>query len=321
MSGVVTFGDTALQFTPGDGERLAAAREARIQTRGIESGAAAAATAIDAEGTWVSKLPDSVLGRRVVGQLHQHGVRTEIAWVDPEEVRQSLVFRESGHPPRGETVRYDCEGTAVAETKPGDLPMDLIQRSATVFTGLSTAVLSEEVATTTEAMLRASRGSDVTTAVALDYREGFRSPDRYRETLTGLVDHVDTLIAQRRHAETVFGASGQPHELAHSLAAEFDIETVVVTRRDCSAVALQDTPGTNVVHDQDSLGVDAVDTTGRQAAFAGVLLGRLAEGTPIQEALVDAVAAATLACTVPGPLLSATSEELSDVTSAMNAAN
>ncbi len=314
---LVTFGDSVLQLSPGSSERLAAARELQVRTGGIESGAATAATAVGADGTWVSNVPDSPLGRRAVGQLRQHGVEPAVTWIDRDDARQGLLFRESGHSPREETVRYDCEGTPVASANPGDLPMDRIQRAGSVFTGGSTAVLSEQAATTTEAMLRAARGSGVTTAVDVDYREGFRSPDEYQETLVGLVDHLDVLIAQERHAETVFDVDGRPREIAHGLAATFDLETVVVTRSDCGAVALRDSPGTNVVHQQNAPQVEAVDRTGRQAAFAGSLLARLADETPLQAALVEAVAAATLACTVPGPLLTVTGEEISNLAAGM----
>jgi sugar/nucleoside kinase (ribokinase family) len=88
---------------------------------------------------------------------------------------------------------------------------------------------------------------------------------------------------------------------------------VAVTRADCSAVVLRDSPGTNLVHEQAAPEVDVVDTAGRQAAFAGCLLGLLAKGTPLHEALPDAVAAAALACTVPGPFLTATRGEIEDV--------
>lgn len=319
MTDLVAFGDTALQFSPRGSERLAAAREARIHTNGIESGAAAAATVVGAEGTWVSKLPDSPLGRQTVGQLRQHGVETDITWTDADEARQGLVFRESGHAPREEEVRYDCEGTAVASVNPGDLPMDLVQSARTVFAGGSTAVLSGQAATTTEAMLRAAGGSGAVTVADVDYRSGLRSARRYREAVEQLAEHLDVLVVQAEHAEAVFGASGRPRELAHSLTAEYDLGTVVVTRDDCSAVALRDTPGTNVAHEQEAVGIDVVDRTGRQAAFVGGLLGRLARGEDLPGALVDAVAAATLACTVPGPLLSATRGELDRVVARMQA--
>jgi 2-dehydro-3-deoxygluconokinase len=313
MSALVTFGETALQLSPRGDERLATAREARIHADGVESGAAVAAATLGGESTWISKLPASPLGRQIVGQIRQHGVGTSITWTDPDGTRQGVVFRERGRTPRDETVRYDCRDTPVASATPGDLPMDRVRNAATVLAGASTAVISEQAATTTRAMLRAAGGSGTRTAAALDYRAGLRSPARYRETVADLCDHLDVLVAAADHAETVFSVTGQPRELAHSLAAEFDLETVVVTRTDGGAVALRDTPGTDVVHERGAIGTDTVDPTGRQAAFLGAFLSHLADGHDVPDALDYGVAAAALACTVPGPLLAATRAEIEQI--------
>jgi len=318
MSDLVMFGDTALQLSPKGSERLATIRDAVVHARGIESGAAAAATAVGAEGTLISGVLDSPLGQRVLGQLHEHGVQTEVVRVDPDERRQGLIFREAGHPPREGSVHYDCENTALNSVDPGDLPMSLVQSAGAVFVGTSTALLSESVATTTEALLRAAKGSEVTTTIALDYREGFRSPDRYRESIAGLAEYLDVFVVRRRDAEVVFDAGGQPRKVAHSLAARFDIPIVFVVREDCSAVVLDDSVASNVVHEQPALDVDPVDTTGRQAAFVGGLLGRLARGGSLPTALTHAVATATLACTESGPLLSASRQDVTGTVDRMN---
>lgn len=313
MAELLTFGDTALELSPRESERFATARDARLHASGIESGAAAAATAVGADGTWVSRLPDSVLSQLIVGQLHQHGVATEIRWVDSDEARQGLVFRELGRNPRKEAIVYDWENTAVAASGAEDLPTEGVPTADAVFVAASTAVLSEGAAASAEALLQAAREAGVTTAAAVDYRPGLRSVERYREALGALIGHVDVLVVSDASAETVFDKSGRPRTLATTLAAELDLETVVITRADGSAVALEVSPGTNVVHEQAAPEMDIVSTTGRQAALAGGFLGRLADGTPLPEALADGIAAAALASTVPGPLLTATPDEISDV--------
>ncbi len=317
MAELVTFGDTALQLSPRESERFATARDARLHASGIESGAAAAATAVGTAGTWLSRLPDAAPSRRLVGQLHQHGVATDVTWVDPDDARQGLIFHESGREPREEAIVYDWEHTAVAAGSAEDLPMERVRAADTVFVGLSTAVLSERALASTEAVLQAAHEAGVTTAAAVDYRPGLRSVERYREALADLVAMVDVLVVSDTHAETVFEKNNRPRTLANTLAAELDLETVVVARADGGAVALEVSPGTNVVHEQAAPETDVVSTTGRQAALAGGVLGRLADGAPLDEALTDAVAAAALACTVPGPLLTATPEEVSAVVARM----
>ena len=306
MAGLVTFGDTALQLSPRGNARLATARHLRTHAEGIESGAAVAMTALGGESTWVSRLPDSPLARRALGQLRQHGVETEITWADADRTRQGLVFRDPGRQPRPESVRYDYQDTAVASASPGDLPIELIRDASVALSGVSTAALSEQAESTTLAMLRAAQGSDVGTTMALDYRPGLASAERYRAAFETLVDHSDLFVASESGAEAVFGATGQPRELAHTIAAEYDLKTVVVTCSDGSVAALRDVPGTNVVHDREGIETETVDTTGREAAFVGALLGRLDDGAELPEALAYGVAASALACTVSGPLLTAT---------------
>jgi len=315
MSEFVTFGETALQLSPPGRERLATARKAILAPDGIESSAAVAATAVGGRATWVSKLPDTPLGQGIVGQLHQHGIETSIIWADPEETRQGIVFRESGEVPRSDTAWQDREGTAAASTNPGDLPMGLIQSADAVFTGASTPVLSDGIATTTEAMLRAAHGSGVTTALDVDYRAGLASADRYREAVSTVIEHLDVLIGNEDHVRTVFEESGQARELAHTIAADHDLEVIVITRSDRGAVVLQDSPGTNVMHEQDAVETDAVDAAGQHAAFSGAFLQRLVDGADLVEALDYGVATAALARTVPGPLLTADRGEVDRVVS------
>jgi 2-dehydro-3-deoxygluconokinase len=310
MAELVTFGDTALQLSPPGNERLATARSVRTHAEGIESGAAVAGAALGGGSTWVSRLPKSPFARRILGQLRQYGIETEIAWADANRTRQGIVFRDPGRQPRPGSVRYDYGDTAIASVNPGDLPIELIQNAGAALSGLSTAVLSEQAESTTQAMLRAARGSDVTTAVALDYRPGLESAEGYREAFNSLVNDFDLFVASESGAETVFETTGQPRELAHTIAAEHDLKTVVITSSDGGVAALRDTPGTNVVHGRDGIETETVDTTGRQAAFVGTLLGQLIDGAELPEALTYGVAASALACTVPGPLLTATGEEI-----------
>ncbi len=313
MSELVTFGDTSLQFVPRGHERLATAEETRLHAAGTESGAAVAANALGGQSTWVSALPDSPLGRQIAGQLRQQGIDTAITWVDPGETRQGIVFRETGRQPRDDQVWHDRENTPLASASPGDFPMDHIQGTEALFTGLSTPVLSETAATTTAALLRAAHGSGVTTALDLDYQPGLRSAERYRDVLLALVDHLDVLVVNEDHARAVLGESGQARELANVIAAEHDLEMVVITRGGYGAVVLHDTPGTNVMYERDAVDIDAVDAAGQHAAFAGGFLQSLADGEELADSLSYGVAAAALARTIPGPLLTATPAEIEDV--------
>lgn len=321
MSELVTFGETPLQFSPPGNERLERVREATVSADGTESNAAVAARVLGADSTWVSKLPDTPLGRRVVGQLHEHGIETAVTWADPDEGRVGTVFRETGHPPRANRQYHDRDGVAAATAAPGDLPMDLVQGADAVFSGVMTPALSEAAAETTEAMLRAAHGSGATTAVDVDYQPRLRPAGRVRETLERLFEHLDVLVANEEKIATVLDRSGKPRELANTIAADYGLEVVVITRSNHGAVALQDTPGTNMMHEREAIELDPVDPAGQHAAFSGAFLQRLAEGADLAEALDYGVAAGTLARTVPGPLLTATRAELERIADSVTEAS
>lgn len=313
MPALVTFGETPLRLSPPGKERLEAAETVTIQADGTESNAAVAAQLFGVDSAWVSKLPDSPFGRRIVSELEGHGVETEIAWVDSTDHRQGLVFDEAGYPPRDSARWHDRERTAAATATPGDLPMERVQNADAVFTGLGTPALSEDATETTKAMLRAAHGSGAVTAMDIDYQPGFADPSFLEGVLAELLEHLDVLIANEEKIRTVLDRSGNPRELANTVAAEYDLETVVITRSERGAVALQDTPGTNVIHERETIETDPLDSAGQHGAFAGGFLAQLANGSDLGEALSYGVATATFARTVPGPLLTAERGEIDDI--------
>ena len=313
MSELVTFGETPIQLSPPGKERLETAREMTVYADGTESNTAVAAGQLGTPSTWVSKLPATALSRRVVSELERHGIETSISWASESEARQGLVFREAGHPPRDPQRWHDRNGTAAARADPSDLPMELIQGADVVFTGLTTPGLSKNAESTVTAMLRAAQGSGPTTALTVDYHAGIRPPAELRETLVSLLNHVDVLIGNEEHVRTVLDRSGKPRELANALAAESDLDTVVITRSERGAVALQNSPGTNIIHERETVKRDPVDESGEHGAFAGAFLARLSDGVDLSEALSYGVAAATLVRTVPGPFLTASRSEIETV--------
>ncbi len=310
MPELVTFGDTPLQFSPPGAQRLDRAGSMGVYADGTESSAAVAASVLGADAMWVSKVPDSPLGQRVVDEVRKHGIETGIVRGDENAERQGLIFRESGYPPRENKILHDRQHTAFETVTPGELPMEALQTADALFTAASSAVLSEQAATTTEAVLRAAHGSGVTTALDIDYQVGLRDPELYQGVVENLVEHLDVLIANEDQIRTVLDRSGKPRELANTIATDYDLESVVITRSEHGAVALQDTPGTNVIHERQTIETDAVDDAGQHGAFAGALLYRLVDGTDLAEALSYGVAAATLVRTLPDPLLTAEEAEV-----------
>lgn len=313
MTELVTFGETPLRFSPPEHQRLELADEAVIFADGMSTNVAVAAYELGADATWISKLPNTPLGKRVIMQIEAHGVETDVSWTDDREVRQGLTFLESGVDPRQERNYHDRGDTAVASSTPSDYPVNLVQQADVVFADLSTAVLSETATETTAALLRAGSGSDTVTAIDLAYAEGLADVDTYRTAFSELADQVDVFFGREGDVRTILDERGNPRELANLVASKYDFNIVVITRADRGAVTLQNSPGTNVIHERQTVDTVDVDPTGQHGAFIGAFLEELINGADAARALSYAVATAALARTIPGPFLSAAPDELDPI--------
>jgi len=296
MVELVTVGDTSLRLSPRGNERLETATDVRMHATGTESNVAVAASRLGIDVVWLSKLPDTPLGRRVASELHEHGIETQVGWSD--EGRQGLSFYEPPCDPREAVRIHDREQAAATTMTPGDLDMELVQDAASVFVAGSTLALSETAAETGAAVLRAGANGDGVSALELDYRPELWSPAAARETLTGVFESVDVLFGSEDDVRTVLDRTGQARELAPTIAAEWDLQMVVLTRSEHGALVYHD----GVIHDRDAIETETVDDTGQHDAFIGAFLARLLDGGEPGAALSAAVATASLSRTIPGPL-------------------
>ena len=303
MTELITFGETPIRVSPPWARQFETAAEAELHADGTESNVAVAAACLGADCTWISKLPDTAPGRRIVRALQQRGVETEVGWVEDTGARLGVVYHEDAAEPRSAGTWHDRDRTTAATMAPGDVPMELVQNAEIIFTGATVPSLSDAAFETAEALHRAGGGAGATTALDLDLQPGHRDADALRDTVLRLTEHLDVLFANEETARSVLNRTGKPRELANGIAAEHDLEMVVVTRSEIGAVVLHDKPGTNVIHERKSLDTEVVDTTGQHEALVGGFLQRLLSKGDAAEALTCGVAMAALARTVPGPLL------------------
>ena len=176
---IVAFGESALRLSTRDGQRFETAREVGLAVDGMASNAAAIAGRLGADAVWLSKLPDTPLGRRVVAELHEHGLETDVVWADPADCRQGLLFYEDATAPRESRLLQDRAGSAVATLTPGELQMGRIQNADAVFTTGSMASMSDRAAETTGALLRSAPGLR---ALDLDFHPGLWSAEQASDT-------------------------------------------------------------------------------------------------------------------------------------------
>jgi len=303
MTRLVTFGETALRMTPPGRERLETATDVRLRADGTESNVAVAASRLGTPSVWVSKLADTPLGKRVLSELHEHGLDTDVVWADADAGRQGLSFHETARSPREDVSIQDRGDAAAATVTPGELPMTKITSDEAVFVSGSTMALSPNAADTVEAILRAAGGTRV---LDLDFDSGLWSADEARETFEGMLDAVDVLIANEDDARTIFERSGNPREIIHSIASEGGFDEVVITRSERGAIAVDD----NILHEVDAIETELVDASGQHDAFVGGFLHRHLDDGSTEDALRHGLAAAAITRTIPGPMTTMSVDEV-----------
>jgi len=307
MTDLVTFGESMLRLSPPGHDRLERVDQLDVHVAGAESNVAVAAGRLGLEASWVSKLPDSPLGRRVTTELGAHGVDAAVVWDD--DARMGTYYVEFGGTPRGTDVIYDRADSAVTTAATAELDTGLVADADLFHTTGITPALSDRLLSTTADLLELARENDTTTVFDVNYRSKLWTPAEARETLEGLFPDVDILVVAERDARTVLGREGDGETIARGLDEAFDFEVVLVTRGDEGSLALAG----GEVFEQGVFEADDYDTVGTGDAFVGGFLARYHEDGTVPEALEYGAATASLKRTVPGDIALVTPEEVESV--------
>lgn len=303
MTDLVTFGETMLRLSPPDGERILSTDGLELRTGGAESNVAIAAARLGTDATWLSKLPDSVLGERVVTDVRSHGVDARV--VRAETGRQGTYYVEQAGAPRGSNVVYDRENAAVRTATPDELDLEAVDAAAVFFTTGITPALSETLFDTTRTLLSRSE----TAAFDLNYRSKLWSESEARDAFEELLPLVDVLFAPERDVRSVLGFEGAPETVAERLRSRYDCSSVVLTRGADGAIATTDSSTV----ERPAIDADTVDPIGTGDAFVGGYLSRIVRESSVAEALEWATATAALARTIAGDVALVSAAEVETV--------
>ena len=306
MADILTIGATALELTPDGDERLETAVRLDVAVTGPESNAAVAASRLGVESAWLSKLPETPLGRRVAGELRRHGVETAVCWSGG---RQGVSFVERAKPPRRDARIDDRAGAAVASLTTDELPTAGVRGAEILYTSGATLALSATLAGTVEELFGTFDGR---TALALDRSRAVES-SATSERIASLLPATDVLLTSEAGAAAL-DEYGSPPEIAHALAAAHDLDTVVLAREDGGALVWHE----RTVHEHRPPETEAVNERGAFDALCGGFLARRLDGKEVDEALAAGVACGALARTIHGPMPVVTAGEVDECVVAMD---
>jgi 2-dehydro-3-deoxygluconokinase len=303
---VVTLGEAMLRLSSQFGVRLEAAHRLDLSVAGSECNVAANLAALGIAATWMSRLPRTQLGRRIIQELTSVGVDVaHVSWSD--EGRVGLFFVEPGVKPRPSVVLYDRADSAFSSMEPDQLDLDAIDGATWAVVSGITPALSDAAASTALEFMRAAADRGVKTCVDVNYRSRLWPPQRAREGLIPLLVHATVVVCAERDARTVFGLDGHEASVIEGFRRlSPNAEFIVLTQQEQGSLAVSaDGSKVRVPY----VPATVVDRLGVGDAFlAGFLSGLI--GGDVRTAMQRAAAMAALKSTVAGDFARARAEDL-----------
>jgi len=318
MSRIVTFGEVMLRLaTPGH-LRLNQTGVLEMTFGGGEANVAVSLALFGEDAAFVTRLPKNDVAEACIQKLRGLGVDTKQILRGGERV--GIYFLETGAAQRASTVTYDRAHSAISEIDPESLHWDDILKGATWFhfTGITPA-LSDKAAKAVLEGAQHARKLGITVSCDLNFRKKLWTPHKAQEVMTGIVPHVDYIIANEEDAEKVFGIKAQGTEItsgqidhekyvdvASQLTKKFRVKGVAITMRESFSASRNGWSGLFYTdgkpHFSRRYEFDIVDRVGGGDSFAAGLIHALIKGKTPQDTIEFAVAASCLKHSISGDL-------------------
>jgi 2-dehydro-3-deoxygluconokinase len=266
---VVTLGEAMLRLSAPPGRRLRASRVLETFVAGAEANVAAALAYLGVPTAWVSAVPDSPLGRRVLDELALAGVRLDGVQLVGEG-RLGIFFAECGADPRPTQVWYDRSGSAFTTLERFDERL-LVGARYAVVSGITPA-LGDGSAKLAVDFAVTALDHGVQLCVDVNYRARLWAPSAARTVIGQLLTYAQVVVCSERDARTVFDCSGSDSELLLEFAEQRAprASLVVLTQADRGSRLLDRSTG--AISAQAAVPTQVVDPFGAGDAFMAGLI-------------------------------------------------
>ncbi len=264
-----------------------------LSTGGAEANVAIGLARLGADVTWLGRVGDDAIGRRVTRNLRAEGVDV-VATID-HEAPTGVILKSSPSAGRTEVINLRT-ASAGSRLNVADLDaIDIALYDVLHLTGITPALSISAAAALTELLGRA-RSANVLVSVDVNHRSRlWNDPAAAIASHLALIDAADIVFAGDDEAELLVGPANAPEELAERLAARGPLE-VVIKRGALGALAMSN----GIVHSCAAYPVSVVDTVGAGDGFVAGYLAELLRGRSIPERLELARRAGSAACANPG---------------------
>jgi 2-dehydro-3-deoxygluconokinase len=276
---------------------------------GAELNVAIAATCMGLESAWLSQLPHGVLAEKIIRHARTHRVDPIISVA---EGRVGLYFAEVGPDPRGVTVTYDRDHSAVRSmTHESITPLIDGRDFSAVFSSGITLALGEGPRAAVSGLF--SDSQSWRRYFEINHRSKLASTAETKSWASELLPHTDVLFASTHDLTEILKFGDDVQSAAEKAIANFGLEYVVVPDRRGRVGEL----GTNslrvIGHDLDVFQEcqgRVVDPIGAGDAGAGTFIACIEQGLDVTTAAECSVMASAWTQTQVGDAASFRREDI-----------
>jgi 2-dehydro-3-deoxygluconokinase len=269
---LTTFGETMIRISVRAGRTFANCSETDFHVGGTESNTAVALSRLGMKTSWVTRLPNNVLGRRIEADIARHGVDTSgVMWARSD--RAGVYYVEFATLPRSVTALYDRRWSAMSKLKPEELDWNrLLNTRMLHLTGITPA-LSPSCRRATEQAIKRAVARKVPVSFDLNYRAKLWKPGTAARTLAPFLRGSTLAIMTREDAATVFKLDGDPEAVVKKIQKQLSPGIAVLTMGREGVLAWD---GRELLYEAGRPVREIIDRVGAGDAFAaGLIFGFL----------------------------------------------
>lgn len=280
---LLTVGEAMLRFSPPIQQPLIDSAFLEVTVGGAELNVAIAAKCMGLESSWLSRLPNGVLAERIIRHARNHGVDPIIS---TGEGRVGMYFVEVGNDPRGVTVTYDREYSAVRSLASRTIsPLIAGEEFSAVFTSGITLALGEGPREAVQSLF--SEGRSWRRYFEINHRSKLASATEMSSWIADVLPHVDVLFASTHDFAEILKLGVEVTSAAAQAIEKYQLQYVVVPDR----IGRVGETGINslrvIGHDVDiyhEFEGKVVDPIGAGDAGAGTFVACLEQGMDLESA-------------------------------------
>lgn len=209
MKRVICFGEIMLRLTPFMYQRIEQSKSFNMDFGGTESNVSAGLAQLGVPVDYVSRVPDSPLGKSALASLAQWGVNTQVSVFGGD--RLGIYFVELGAGRRPSRVIYDRHNSGMHTLKPGLIDWQNIFHDADWFhwSGITPSLSASAAAATREAV-ELARAAGLLVSCDLNYRAKlWKYGTKPSEVMPALIEASDLIVGDEDVLEVYFGLKTQ----------------------------------------------------------------------------------------------------------------